>query len=159
MSATTNVSKYRSRPAASRIVVAAPSTPTIVTSSARSRSPVAASSSRWPGIVIVYVPAGISIRSAPGSAFASRTAARSVHAPPAVAQIPSPGVSSRSSAVLFTTNVVPANAGMALQSAARRMTAREERMRIVVLRGGLLADEGLAGEVAADEPHVALGEL
>src|SRR5882724_11764594 len=43
--------------------------------------------------------------SAPGRAFASWTAARRVHWPPALAQIPSPGEASTASIVLVTLNV------------------------------------------------------
>src|SRR3954468_20922112 len=52
-----------------------------------------------------YMPGGTLIESGPGRAFASMIAARRVHAPDGVeAQIPSPGLASGSSFVLFTVN-------------------------------------------------------
>src|SRR5262249_29448256 len=77
----------------------------MITFEEMSRSPVAASFRNTRRIVSVYVPAGTMIISVPASALASWMAARSVQTPPAVAQMPSPGVASTASSVLLTENV------------------------------------------------------
>src|SRR5438093_13186970 len=67
-----------------------------------SRSPVTEASSPAPGMARTYVPGGTLMVSAPGRAFVSWTAARSVHAPASVDHAPSPGLASTASAVLST---------------------------------------------------------
>jgi hypothetical protein len=121
----------RSSPAPSTTLLRAPR-PAIVRSPETSRSPVAEASSLTPGIDSITVPAGRTTVSAPGEAFASWTAARSVHAPAAVAHAASPGWTSTTSAVEFTSNVradavpatVPAISTASDSDAASRITAR-----------------------------------
>ncbi len=103
-------STTRSVPPALIVVAAAPgcfAAPVIVIGRRRSKSPLVSllpDASR-------YVPAGTTIV-APVVLFASCTAARNVHAPPAAAQTPL-SVASGRSAVLFTVNVEAAVAGEA----------------------------------------------
>src|SRR5439155_2914315 len=86
-----------------------------------SRSPVAEASSPAPGMARTYVPRGTLMLSAPGRAFASWTAARSVHCPASVAHTPSPGLASTASAVLSTVKLA------AMVPSARPIKAREAR--------------------------------
>ena len=67
-----------------------------------SRSPVVAWFSPLPSMVNVEVPAGRTITSGPTMLFASMIAARRVHLPAESAHVPSPGLASTVSAVLFT---------------------------------------------------------
>ena len=97
--------KTRSIPLALTIVALAPA-PLMVKSPVMSRSPVALAFSPVPGMDSVYVPGGTVIVSAPVHALASIMAARREHCPPEFAseQIPSPGLKSAVSLVVFTAN-------------------------------------------------------
>src|SRR5213594_1053918 len=73
-----------------------------------------------------------SIVSAPTCMLASSIAARSVHAPPAVAHVPLPGVASESSAVLSTMKVSgTAQAGAARSQRQATIAPRRWVMRIL----------------------------
>ncbi len=113
--------------------------PLISTDSLTSRSPVELSpvppfSAGW---VSFNVPFGNSISSLPGLAFAWSIAARSVHLPFAVAQLPSPTSASIPSLVESTSKVSPpAEAG----AGARRATSNHipPRVRASVLMSAIL---------------------
>jgi hypothetical protein len=120
------ISKSRSMPIASAlfsggvppsITVPAITFPRIVSGSMTSKSPVSGLSSLMTGIPSWYTPEPAnSMMSAPGRAFASRIAARSVHLLPPkepVLQTPSPGFMSAWSTVLSTTMIGLGGAGAA----------------------------------------------
>jgi hypothetical protein len=115
-------SKTRSMPLAGlpvvamvMIVLVAPA-PLMVIGVVTSRSPVLARSSPAPARERVTVPASTLMTSAAALAFASCTAARNVHTPPAVAQMSLPMFASTASPVLLTVKV-RARAGAAAASA------------------------------------------
>src|SRR5881396_2865085 len=94
-----------------------------------SRSPVTETSSPAPGMARTYVPGGTLMVSAPGRAFVSWTAARSVHAPASVAHAPSPGLASTASAVLLTVKLA-AMVPLACPIKARETRASKSRLGI-----------------------------
>ncbi len=114
--------------AASMIVFAEPA-PSIVTSSVRSRSPVAASASSPPWMLSAYVPAGTTMESGPGEAFAAITASRSEQS---ASQLPS-----AVSAVLVTVNVAAA-AGSATTPARAPASSRPRMRRLAAERFGVV---------------------
>ena len=93
--------------------------PLITRLSVMSRSPVVASFWFSGGIPSAYVPGGTSMTSAPGSAFVSWIAARSVQSPATVAQAPSPTTASTASLVAADDERDAADRGRSFQPEGR----------------------------------------
>src|SRR5438132_3295440 len=104
--------------------------------SVTSRSPVAAASSPVPGMVNTKVPPK-SMLFNPGSAFDSITAARSVHAPVASPQAPSPGEASTASYVALT---VKETIGCAKALRPAKNTASTRITSVARVKGDALGD-------------------
>src|SRR5437588_3138970 len=109
------------------MIVAPEPAPWIVISCLRSRSPTSASSS-YPTRVIRYKPDGTMIVLGPATTLACTIAARSVQTPVDAAQMPSAGSASGKSAVLFTTYVLAASAGLASATKMSPTASAEARL-------------------------------